>query len=142
MGGDFDKLKTTYYCLNHNESQYSLFSGSHTNGLITLAKITECYNSRDCANVTCKIANGMTHENKNWFLPTKFEGIHNDPIFKFTRETDEAVLIAININGLGTPYGLWLKADGTVGIEGYYNNRFIEYTNNICSEFCLLICNT
>ena len=80
----------------------------------------------------------MSYDNENWFLPIKFEGINNDPIFKFTREPDHAVLIDININGRGTPYGLWLKSDGTIGIEGNYNNYYF-YMDNTCFDFHLLI---
>ena len=107
--------------MSPTDKQYLSGSRKSDVGLISLAKIAVCFNSRDCANLTNKLANGMSHNSKEWFLPIKFEGINNNPIFKFTREPDHAILVALNINGRGTPYGLWLKPDGSIGIEGYSN---------------------
>ena len=135
LRGDYDKLRTTYYCLCPTDNQFLSVSRYSDVGLMNLAKIADCFNSREKANLTNKIANGMSHNNRDWFLPIKFEGINNNPIFKFTRDLDQAVLVALNINGRGTPYGLWLKADGTVGIEGHMSNYDVQNIKTFVSSY-------
>ena len=85
-----------------------------------MAKISDCYNDIEKANLSTKIANGIFFENRDWFFPIKFFfDERNNPSFRVKRGDSYSILVALKIlSSSGKSIALWLKRDNTIGIDG------------------------
>ena len=113
LRGDLDGARSQYFSLNITE-----IGSSTPQGLQKLAKISDCFNDTEKANMSSKFANGIFVENRKWFFPLNFYFDDGNRQFKFKRDANHAILISLQLLNSGKAVALWLKSNDSIGIDG------------------------